>query len=138
MGKFGKLGFAFYDTGCVTEYCFYCKIDDFQHFRIKGLCHMEEHHIDQKYVFRPKSLIDGRPIWKGYSSSLISWNKDLQRWVLSNRITKEVLASIKSETPFAIGDNIWQLESKDICIYDPNISGVRSLNTPVLMDPLFR
>ena len=106
----------FFDDSCDYEYCFYCRLKDFTHFQMKGLCVTEKKNsIDSKYVFRPKNLIDGRPIWKGHSSSMINWSEEKQRWVLSNRISKEVIASMRGESPFPIGNNKWELHSENTC-----------------------
>ena len=106
IGKFGNLGFSYWDISCAYKFCIYCKIEDFLHFQMKGLCHMEGDLIDRQYVLRSKNLIDGQSIWKGHSSSAINWNGTLQRWVLSNRISKRILMSMKSETPFPTGENV--------------------------------
>ena len=117
VGKIeGSRGFSSYDANCANEVCFYCKIKDFLHFQLKGLCQMKDSQvIDRQYVLRPRNLIDGRPIWKGYSSSLIYWDGSLERWVLSNRISKKILATLKSKTPFPLGEQKWELQSEKIC-----------------------
>ena len=111
---------SYFDLSCSYEFCFYCRIKDFIHFQLKGLCQTEKKNsIDNKYVFRPRNLIDGRPIWKGHSSSIINWNEVKQRWSISNRISKEVIATMKGESPFPIGKNRWELHSENICEDQP-------------------
>ena len=107
----GTEGIAYFDTHCNKLRCFYCNISDFGLFWLKGLCMMEDSKIlDTQYVLRPMTT---HPVWKGVSSSQISWNREYQHWELFNRYDKTLIASTKSEFPF--GENIWQLKAENIC-----------------------
>ena len=108
-------GTGLYDANCDISICIYCTLKDFQHFILKGLCTKKEVQIDNKLVLRLKTLAHGRPVFKGFSSSLIAWDKDLLRWVLSSEITGKVLASLSSESKFPLGEQTWYLESDNVC-----------------------
>ena len=69
--------------------------------------------LDTQYVMRSQN---SQPVWKGISSSQISWNERLQRWELFNRFDKILLASTKPGTEFPFGENRWRLEAENICI----------------------
>ena len=103
------------DTKCANQNCFYCKIPDFFDFHMRGLCKMKESiRIDKKYVIRPNMLVNGRPMWKGYTSNQIYWNKTDGNWVLFNTVFDQIIATT-SNTIFPIGVNVWVLRSPDIC-----------------------
>ena len=85
---------------------------------MKGLCPLKEGKlIDRQYVLKPKVIVNGHPIWKGFASSLIIWNESLQHWGLYNRINNKLPASTKGDSPS--GFHVWQLEFEDICADKP-------------------
>ena len=111
----GTDGIAYFDTQCSRSYCLYCKISNFQPFYLRGLCKINGIAVDRKFLFRPQNTVNKRPVWKGYSSSLISWSNKTKKWEISNRYTNTVLASLEGEAEFPLGKASWKVESDALC-----------------------
>ena len=63
----GTEGIAYFNTNCGRKNCFYCNIGNFKHFQMNGLCPLKEGKL---CVLKPKVIVNGHPIWKGFASSI--------------------------------------------------------------------
>ena len=65
---------------CSAQFCFYCKMRSYGIFRLRGSCKSFIHdtkkiHIDDLFVFFPKRVVNGKPIWLGTTNTIIKWNE---------------------------------------------------------------
>ena len=100
---------------CSLESCFYCTLSDFLEFKLIGICQAVTPVLENKFVLRPNILVGGRPVWKGYLSNIIYWKTDIERWVVGDNLTSTILAIMVREEEFPVGENIWKIESENVC-----------------------
>jgi len=109
---------AYFAVTCKWNVQFYCKIKNFQIFRLKGMCVEKEGNIDRKYVMKPKNIKDKRPTWRGFSANSIQWNENKTRWEINETENNETIASLRKKD-FPVGEGIWDIESDNICLEKP-------------------
>ena len=86
---------------------------------LKGLCREKTGQTDRKYVLESQKTLNGRPTWRGFSFSSIQWNKNKTQWEIIDTKNQVTTLSMRSKE-FPIGEGIWNLESKDICLENPD------------------
>ena len=97
--------FEYWDEDCEQENCFYCTVEDFKPFRLKGLCESDSEVLDHKFVLRSKVLVNGQPTWKGYKGNTIQCNQDTEEMVdQGNNI---LIATLKGSKELPVGENVW-------------------------------
>ena len=68
--------------------CFFCYFKKRPEYTLRGLslCHME--HFDYKYKWT-NEIIDEKYVFRGYTGSLIYWNRSNKTWTVSGSFRKE-------------------------------------------------
>ena len=107
--------FEYWDLDCKQENCFYCTVEDFKPFRLKGLCQSDSEVLDHKFVFRSKALVNGRPTWKGYKRNIIQWNEVTKDWEMVDQRNDVLVATLKGSKELPVGENVWNLQTDDVC-----------------------
>ena len=108
--------YLYWDTKCDRQFCYYCKLKTLKKFYLKGFC--PSNLVDFEFVFKPASLIGGKPFWKGFTGSTIEWKDDLKTWNLINN--KTTIASLNISSNFPSGLYKWTLSDQDFC---PDLQG---------------
>ena len=65
--------------------------------------------------------MNGLPVWKEFSSSLIQGDETSQRWEISDNDSNQVMASLNTKVDFPTGANSWKLEGENACHLASNL-----------------
>ena len=90
------------------------------YFIIKGFCkaiqdELSVVEVDTEYVFIPRKLLNGKPVWIGTKNTIISFNTNISSWVLCHQFSEECYASYKTQNKLPLGRHIWRLRNKYRC-----------------------
>ena len=107
--------FEYWDEDCNQKNCFYCNMEDFTLFRLKGLYQSDSYIWDHKFVIRSKALVGGKPTWKGFTSNIIQWNEDGQSWEMLDQVNNFQIATLNGSNEVPVGEHVWSLQHNDIC-----------------------
>ena len=82
---------------------------------MKGFCEGSEESVDDEFVFKPGVLVDGKPVWKGFSTSIIQWSSELQAWQILNISDNMTIATLNITNNFPVGLHYWTINNPGIC-----------------------